>query len=1572
MTTSLNNLNRSRRRSPDDDIYSSSLNTSSYTIHNTNQYPNLGPNSANLNSSFANVNNRSFANNPNILSSNQLIVHPKQLAESKLADDDNNSSAPLQSQQIDVKSLLNAAQLIESSLDSDEKGVKPFESLNSSDNGTYTYVSSSQPAAGISQLTSSAISAGPINTNNSSTLTLKRITAIPSSILDEYNSVEMRSICGLLNEINRAYITIDNKLFLWNYFDGSDFYVYDELTQIITSVALVRPKPGVFAANIPFLLVVTTPVEILLFAISFENNSIYGSLQLFPTQFSCPSDDIIMLRCVGTDLGRIFLCGRDGLVYELQYELKQGWFSKKCRKVKYSQSAFDSLRFLLPTFLFGSAEDPIRDLVIDSSRNPNLLFTLTAKNNISVYSLGRDGTALNFITSNNQTFEESQQQLNHVNRQYTDDWINRTEFQLISLAVIPRTESERVNLLAISNHGHRLYFTLQNWPQNSNFVLSQPHLQLQHIRLSPPGLQEPELTTQRSLAAKQFEPAFKRGRSAQLVHRAFYRDGVALLADCTRAQQFQGNVSNNTSGLGANNSINDSLLNIVREPSSSATKLFEAVNCIDLPTKIADIQELHSSFYLNELSSCLYARGSEEPLQGLTELATQHVTPPRQFLVLAYNALYQYNKPRPIDELREILQRKRKSNEEFELNLFLQKYSLKETLAMCLILITAAPALQALTHTSIESKQNGHNLSVSSPNRYDSTQHFIDSDGSLAKSARSVFFRYGSELLNLTSLNANNSSSYSIANQSLGNVANIVRPSTGKIDSLALYVSRLLRPLWDWTIVVHDPNNLRDLRLRYSRTNLIELQNPLVRLKDFIEENLALFVNPNLNQRSGSSNANLNDLLRLDRESFDSLRLLLDLSIQSVFLLIILSEQDFNFIQILNNLRDSEVDFLREAKFYDLLTAAEGQAVFKSLISAIISTINSNINAVTNNFSNSSSEYNSYVSKLHENCPTFFGEADLLYYKAAELLNQLKLKQSTAPNQSNRRERENLLQEALNYYKFAAKSNQFPLEEIVKRLAEVGAFPAIAELCLFRAELLIRREIAPPKLLSTGNNAAFSGSTALISPNAELEFIEQEKKRSYDRIFDSLSYLLQPNSASSMNGEQQTALSPVDRANFRDQMVALCLQSEDIDLHENLYQFYIENNLKEELFKLKSSYLIKFLTSDDKYVNLLRDYYLRQNLYKPAALLLHQLAFKKSKEYNLNDRLGFLARALTCARKATEQNQTQNSRNNTNFINISSNNMLISSGGVQYDNSEDENLIFQLRERIEIGKIQQKIYSKLRGTLDDINIQLQSSSELQNSGNSNLSIDDQQVSALYDKVKALEDSLEGLDEELLDIESLYFLSQRFALWFECLLVVNFSNERNREDVVEALYKNIFRSEISAAKQRRLDWTVEVGNKLAELAALYNNNDFMFPLQFIIQELEYNNNKYRSQPDANWVSAALIQAKLNLNKVLLAYERIIERKIDDPQLEFFIYTSITNILQHLVNTQPNFSAQTRITRSNRNISQQTAATNNISTVAALNLCTKAVSNLRSVGGNRNYPTDQLLQQLNKIQQSITQL
>ena len=81
-----------------------------------------------------------------------------------------------------------------------------------------------------------------------------------------------------LSRLYRIWITIDNKLFLWNYLKSdengtNDCEIYTGMKEVIISVSLATPKAEIFADKVQYILVVASPVEVVLLAISIPTTA---------------------------------------------------------------------------------------------------------------------------------------------------------------------------------------------------------------------------------------------------------------------------------------------------------------------------------------------------------------------------------------------------------------------------------------------------------------------------------------------------------------------------------------------------------------------------------------------------------------------------------------------------------------------------------------------------------------------------------------------------------------------------------------------------------------------------------------------------------------------------------------------------------------------------------------------------------------------------------------------------------------------------------------------------------------------------------------------------------------------------------------------------------------------------------------------------------------------------------------------------------------------------------------------------------------------------------------------------
>ena len=133
------------------------------------------------------------------------------------------------------------------------------------------------------------------------------------------------------------WITKDNVLYLWDYSDSYDsensFKVYEGISEVIYSVTAVCPKADSFPPSVAYLLVVITPVEIILLAITTDKHKstangegVFQVQSIAKTHYATTTDNLTFLAVTGSSTGRIFLAGNDCNLYEFDYrDLRSSW-----------------------------------------------------------------------------------------------------------------------------------------------------------------------------------------------------------------------------------------------------------------------------------------------------------------------------------------------------------------------------------------------------------------------------------------------------------------------------------------------------------------------------------------------------------------------------------------------------------------------------------------------------------------------------------------------------------------------------------------------------------------------------------------------------------------------------------------------------------------------------------------------------------------------------------------------------------------------------------------------------------------------------------------------------------------------------------------------------------------------------------------------------------------------------------------------------------------------------------------------------------------------------------------------
>lgn len=308
--------------------------------------------------------------------------------------------------------------------------------------------------------------------------------------------------------LRRAWITVDRTLYLWNYFKPDEFEVYDALSEAIISVALSVPKVGIFQDSVKYVLAIATPVEVVLLALCvIPGSDRMDMLKLVPTAYTMPTDNVTMLKVVGSSVGRIFMAGNDGSIYELDYcyaenpwsSLVGGVPKHKCRKINHCAWQW-KLVHLLPPFLRSLSEedDTLVDIFVDNLRN--VMYAISSRGSLSAFYLGHDGRETSFFGKSFNVLEETRSFLSYgrgvVESSPKADLfrdLSAPGFQVVGMFSVPQTESKRVHLVVVLGNGIRIYISLMSSNAGAYTKIAQSAdsqsptgLEIAHVR-SPPS-----------------------------------------------------------------------------------------------------------------------------------------------------------------------------------------------------------------------------------------------------------------------------------------------------------------------------------------------------------------------------------------------------------------------------------------------------------------------------------------------------------------------------------------------------------------------------------------------------------------------------------------------------------------------------------------------------------------------------------------------------------------------------------------------------------------------------------------------------------------------------------------------------------------------------------------------------------------------------------------------------------------------------------------------------------------------------------------------------------------------------
>lgn len=1268
--------------------------------------------------------------------------------------------------------------------------------------------------SGLNDLDYPGVSELGISLHSLTQLTTAKRIPLPSELVEQFGLMQSNCQMGLFPEIGRAWLTIDSNIFLWSFHDGSDLAYYDGLNETILCVGLVKPKPGIFQSFIHYLLCLTTPTEIVVLGVNFtrQNNNapLFEEMHLLPEPlFSYPTDNIYMCTFEGTDDGRIFLGGKDGAVYEFAYQAQDSWFSRKCRKINHSSS---SLSFLVPSFLSlaFSEDDAVLQIAIDNSRH--ILYTRLEKGSIQVFDLGRDGKQMSKVNVLHQG--SLVQQASDIAR--TID--KKNFYPVVHISAVEANESKHVHLVAVTQSGVRLYFST-----NGGFGENRPYtLSLLHVRL-PPGFTANTVTRPCN------------------VHMAFYSKGFMLLA----ASQTEDN---------------DILFATSNDTFAFFPQLIETHTTVMLDGHAWAISEVPN---ISSVPKSLPASGIGIDCDP-PALVTQHVDPPRQFVLLSAQGSFVLRKPKPVDQLYKLLLDNKGADTE-AVKAFFMIHKETQACAMCLILactqtlqekqvaewasrafflyggeahysimpigdVPLNPAESHLTYNRPSSPstpiwastpQNQQRLPSSLPHPQFSN---------VFSPVKAVPSTPPHSQQSIAMPNSSNLMSQQLPSAPLSSPTSEIVYS-GKHNGLYLYFSRIIRPLWNAklvseTITVIDQKKVSLLLTNVSPQELSSYLQQLSSLKQFLQKNMQSFRSsanlaktatarlfPKHVQGSPVETPQFQKRTQMDADMQESVSLnnfqqLVIYTYEMLALWKILCDHQFHAVVAF--LPQDLQELLKLFTFKDFII--DGKELSASLTSALI-----------NFYLEDQASTGTISERLRELCPSIYRIEDATVSRAHEMV-------LNAKNIHNKTEKEAELVESLKLCKSIAPNVDLNL--MCGLFRSVGFYKGIVELCLCSAQ---RRDPQGLALHYYKNGEPQDDQVGLQS------FINRMKcyKHVIDAINDLMSLSMShPQSPSIPKvpgpppSKDPNLLAPEEAKVYSEQIFEMALKTDDQLFHVALYDWLIENNQTDTLLFIKSHYLEDYLKRcttlrpDNSYVlNLLWKFYEKNQNFSAAARVLAKLADKHGVDMNLAQRIEYLSRAIMCV-KGSE---------------------------LRISGSGEGEFLHELEEKMEVARIQLQILEALQ----------QKKMEMQHKKLSTVE-------------SGVDDAIANLNSNFQDIQQLY---EDYAVPYnlpESQLAIVQCGGLYDPALIESLWQNIIEKEIISTIGSPSDTRVKMlQQKFQFICQAYISSEKYFPLGFIVKYLELKTCNLHF--DSSWVFETMLSLGIGICDLVKIYHKLCRSK-----------------------------------------------------------------------------------------------
>ncbi|KAL6001329.1 hypothetical protein ACLOJK_007063 [Asimina triloba] len=1014
---------------------------------------------------------------------------------------------------------------------------------------------------------------------------------LPPVLIERYNASggEGTALCGIFPEIRRAWASVDNSLFLWR-FDKWDGQCpeYSAEEQAICAVGLAKSKPGIFVGAIQHLLVLATPVELILVGLCCtgrgDGTDPYAELSLQPLpEYTMPSDGITMTCITCTEKGHIFLAGRDGHIYELQYTTGLGWH-KRCRKVCLTAGFCCGFRWVLPNVFKFGAIDPIVEMAVDNERY--ILYARTEDMKVQVFDLGINGDGpLKRIAEERNLVDQRDSQYGIRRSGGSRAHSRIAKPSVVCIAPLSTLESKWLHLVAVLSDGRRVYLSTAPSGGNNSSVggltgLTNSHqrpccLKAVTIRPSPPLGVGGGLTYGSVAGRSQTDDLTLK------VETAYYSVGALVLSDSSPPTMSSLLIVNKDSSGQTSTSGNFGMT------TRSSRALRESVSSLPIEGRmlcVADVfpppdvaAAVHSLY--SDAESCVF-EGLQEPYEKETvklwargDLATQHILPRRRVVAFSTMGMMEVVFNRPVDILRRFLE---SSSPRSVLEDFFNRFGAGEAAAMCLLLAAKLVYVEEgiISNTVAEKAAEA----FEDPRIVGMPQ--LDGGGALANTRTPGGF-------------------------SMGQVVQEAEPVfSGAHEGLCLCASRLLFPIWELPVMIvkgevgsdEGPEKgvvvcrlavgamqilegkIRSLEqfLRSRRNQRRGLYGCVAGVGDVtgsilygtssdlgVEDHSMvknLFGNYSRNMESSNGVASNKrqrlpytptELAAMEVRGMECIRRLLRRSGEALFLLQLLSQH--HVARLVQALDPSLRQQLVQLTFHQLVCSEEGDQIATRLIAGLMEYyLGPDGRGTVDDIS----------AKLREGCPSYYNESDYKFFLAVECLERAVI---TVDSE----ERDRLATDAFTLLNKVPESAD--LSTVCKRFEDLRFYEAVVRLPLQKAQAL-----DPSGDAFNEKADASHRESALV-----------QREQCYEIIVNALRSLkgdvgkgpLREFGTPPQRTGVRPVLDPASRDRYIHQIVQLSVQWPDRSFHEYLYKAMIDMGLENELLEYGGSDLVPFLQS---------------------------------------------------------------------------------------------------------------------------------------------------------------------------------------------------------------------------------------------------------------------------------------------------------------------------------------------------------------------------------------------------------